>query len=233
MSDTFKVVIPARFEATRLPGKLLEDIAGKPLLQHVYDSAIHSKANEVIIATDSPQIKKAALGFGATVVMTADNHVSGTDRIAEAVTTLGLNDETVIVNTQGDEYQLPSEVIDQLAAELSDNPGFQMATLCEKIKDREDINNPGVVKVVSDVTGAALYFSRSPVPWQEYGGQGDLQLTPVFRHIGIYAYRVGFLKLYTSLATCALEQAEKLEQFEALLPWNLDVDSVKEMARVV
>lgn len=216
MTARYKVVIPARYDATRLPGKLLKDVAGKPLLQHVFESAVNSSAEEVVIATDSKEIKDTALAFGATVVMTSTEHASGTDRIAEAVSTLALNDDTIIVNTQGDEFGLPGKVIDQLADALYENPDKPMATLCEPITDNEDVKNPNVVKVVRDVTGSALYFSRLPIPWRsEHIVQGLPEL-PLYRHVGIYAYRAGFLQLYTSLEISGLEQCEKLEQLRAM-----------------
>lgn len=218
MSFTFKVVIPARYASTRLPGKLLLEIAGKPLLQHVFESACASRAGQVVIATDDERIRTAAGAFDANVIMTSPDHKSGTDRIAEAVSILKEEDESVIVNVQGDEFALPPAIIDQLADELRRNTDKPMATLCEKIAAREQLDNPNVVKVIMDRNNSAVYFSRSVIPWC-----GKTKETPVaelpfqpYRHIGIYAYRAGFLRTYTSLPHCPLEDCEKLEQLRVL-----------------
>ena len=204
MTFAFKVVIPARFASTRLPGKLLLEIAGKPLLQHVFDSARASLAQQVVIATDDARIKKAAEAFDADVVMTSTEHKSGTDRIAEAVAAMREEDNAAIVNVQGDEYGLPPEIINQLADELRDNPDKPMATLCEKISSMEQLRNPNVVKVIMGRGHSAIYFSRSIIPWHEITADtaiADLPFHP-YRHIGIYAYRAGFLKTYASLPHC-------------------------------
>lgn len=218
MSFSYKVVIPARHASTRLPGKLLLEISGKPLLQYVYESASASRAVQVVVATDDERIGTVAKDFGARVIMTSSQHKSGTDRIAEAVAAMKERDESIIVNVQGDEFGLPPAVIDQLADELHDNPDKPMATLCEKISSVEQLLNPNVVKVVTDREQSAIYFSRSVIPWSE-GIQGtsisELQSQP-FRHIGIYAYRAGFLKTYASLPHCRLEDSEKLEQLRVL-----------------
>lgn len=218
MSFPYKVVIPARYASTRLPGKLLLDIAGKPLLQHVYESASASRADQVIVATDDERIRTAAVAFGARVIMTSSEHKSGTDRIAEAVSVLEESDASIIVNVQGDEYGLPPAIIDQLADELHRNPAKPMATLCEKITGREQLANPNVVKVVSDREQSAIYFSRSVIPWHEQIQDISIDKLPAmpFRHIGIYAYRAGFLRTYASLPHCPLEESEKLEQLRVL-----------------
>lgn len=218
MTFSYKVVIPARYASTRLPGKLLLEIAGKPLLQHVFESASASRAGQVVIATDDERIRTAAEAFGADVIMTSHEHKSGTDRIAEAVSVMKEKDESVIVNVQGDEFGLPPAIIDQLAEELHQNPDKPMATLCERITGREQLSNPNVVKVVVDMDQSAIYFSRSVIPWCERIQDmaiADLPMQPL-RHIGIYAYRAGFLKTYTSLPHCPLEDSEKLEQLRAL-----------------
>lgn len=218
MKLPFKVVIPARFAATRLPGKLLLEIDGKPLLQHVYEAAAASRAEQVVIATDDARIEDAATVFGAEVIMTSPEHRSGTDRIAEAVASLQEPDDAVIVNVQGDEYGLPPAIIDQLADALQNHADKPMATLCEKITTREQLNNPNVVKVVMDEARTALYFSRSVIPWCTGADTLSLEEYPLppFRHIGIYAYRVGFLKTYAALPHCPLEDSEKLEQLRVL-----------------
>jgi len=215
---SYKVVIPARYASTRLPGKLLLEIAGKPLLQHVFDSASASRAEQVVIATDDERIRTTAEAFGADVVMTSTAHKSGTDRIAEAVSILKEEDDTVIVNVQGDEYGLPPVIIDQLADELRRNPDKPMATLCEKITIAEQLENPNVVKVIMDMNNTAIYFSRSVIPWCGKAVELTIEELPLqpYRHIGIYAYRAGFLKIYASLPHCPLEDAEKLEQLRVL-----------------
>ena len=218
MINPFKVVIPARYAATRLPGKPLLEIAGKPLIQHVFESAQASQAGQVLIATDDTRIKTAAEAFGADVIMTSSEHRSGTDRIAEAVVKIGAPENMVIVNVQGDEYGLPPAIINQLAAVLHNNPDKPMATLCERVSNLDQLKNPGVVKVVVGGDNSALYFSRSSIPWfegHEKSTLTDIPLSP-FRHIGIYAYRAGFLGTYTSLPNCQIEECEKLEQLRAL-----------------
>ena len=218
MTASYKVVIPTRYASTRLPGKALLEIAGKPLLQHVYEAACSSRAAAVVIATDDDRIRTAAERFGAQVVMTAATHQSGTDRIAEAVAKLKEPDDTIIVNVQGDEYGLPYSIVDQLAAALQTHSGKPMATLCEAITDKSDLSNPHVVKVLFDRNNSAIYFSRSAIPWHERAGEQPLQEFPLrpCRHIGIYAYRAGFLRTYSALPPCPLEISEKLEQLRAI-----------------
>lgn len=211
MNPQFCVIIPARLASTRLPDKVLLDIVGKPLLQHVYEAAVASDADRVVIATDSVQVQDAAGAFSAECIMTSAEHASGTDRLAEAVGILDLPAESIVVNVQGDEYGLPPELVNQLAGLLRDNPASPMATLCERISRTEDRDNPDVVKVVADRSGTALYFSRAAIPWQK---QGEAQST--FRHIGMYAYRVDFLKEFARLPVCELERQESLEQLRAL-----------------
>ena len=217
MHDTaFKVVIPARYASTRLPGKPLAEIGGMPLIRHVYDAARTSSAASVIVATDDGRIHDAAVGFGAEVVMTSGEHASGTERIAEVISRLGDPDDAVIVNVQGDEYGLPPALIDQVAELLLENPEKPMATLCEPIDRDSDLHDPHVVKVVLDRAGEALYFSRAPIPWRGTDEQGEDPSPVSFRHIGLYAYRAGFLRRFASLPSCALEVSERLEQLRAL-----------------
>ena len=218
MPAGFTVVIPARHASTRLPGKSLLDIAGKPLIQHVYESASGSGAEGVIVATDDKRIKDAVESFGGRVVMTAVNHKSGTDRIAETIDTLNIPDETVIVNVQGDEFGLPSAIIDQVYAAMHRQPDIPMATLSERIHGLQELNNPHVVKVIFNKDNHAMYFSRAPIPWFESSRESSHGGLPVsvFRHVGIYGYRAGFLRIYTTLPHCPLEETERLEQLRAL-----------------
>ncbi|MED7788242.1 3-deoxy-manno-octulosonate cytidylyltransferase [Francisella sp. 19X1-34] len=211
------VVIPARLKSTRLPGKMLADIAGKPMIQRVYEQVSKSKFKSIIIATDSQEIKDIAEGFGAKVILTRDDHESGTDRIAEAVTSLGFDDEDVVVNVQGDEPLIPVENIEQAAQLLIDKQDAVVSTLCEKILDAEDIYNPNNVKVVFDKNNYALYFSRASIPF-ERGHSENLKVnaSEFFRHIGIYTYRVGFLKHYAELTVSPIEKYEALEQLRVL-----------------
>lgn len=217
----FRVIIPARFASTRLPGKPLLDIGGKPMIQRVYEQARKSGAKDVVIATDDPRIEEAARAFGAQVIMTSSEHESGTDRLQEVVSKLGLKDDDIVVNVQGDEPLIPPQVIDQVAHNLAGSQAG-IATLSEIIGDAEFVFDPNIVKVVSDVNGYALYFSRAPIPWCRatyQAGRGELPtIMPVQRHIGIYAYRVSLLHDFVKWGPCALEKTESLEQLRAM--WN-------------
>lgn len=211
MSSAFTVIIPARLASTRLPGKPLLDIGGKPLIRHAWEAARASGAARVLIATDDPRIEHAALGFGAEAMITDAGHASGTDRLAEVVRRLELPVDAVVINVQGDEFGLPPALIRQLAALLAADEDEMMATLCEPITREEDYLDPNVVKVVCSARGHALYFSRAPLPWAAAGTPGS-----ALRHIGLYAYRAGFLLQYSALAPCELERSERLEQLRAL-----------------
>lgn len=217
---SFSVVIPARYASTRLPGKPLLDIAGKPMIQHVYERAIESGAEQVIIATDDQRIAVVAEGFNASVCMTSPSHESGTDRLQEVVTQLKLDDQHIVVNVQGDEPLIPASVINQVAANLSVNPNAGISTLVERITDIDDIFNPNAVKAVMDNAGRALYFSRAPVPWSRDNFSAEVKSLPAkvnyYRHIGIYAYRVQFLHQFVQWPPGLLEQTEKLEQLRAM-----------------
>ena len=215
VTGTFKVIIPARYASTRLPGKPLLEIGQKPLLQHVYESAEQSAAASVIIATDNAEIHNRAVSFGAPVYMTADTHKSGTERLIEVVMKLKEPDNCIIINLQGDEFQMPPEIIDQVAESLMRHPEAEMATLCEPITDVADYRNPNIVKVIYDRNHIALDFSREPVQWY---GNGPTPGAGVYgyRHIGIYAYRAGFLKHYKELEPCKREKSERLEQLRVL-----------------
>ncbi|SDS47432.1 3-deoxy-manno-octulosonate cytidylyltransferase (CMP-KDO synthetase) [Pseudomonas oryzae] len=216
----FVVVIPARFASTRLPGKPLQDIAGKPMIQHVWQQARKSAASRVVVATDDVRIVEACQAFGAEVVLTAASHNSGTDRLAEVAGQLGLAGDAIVVNVQGDEPLIPPAIIDQVAANLAGHPEAGIATLAEPISDPAQLFNPNVVKVVADATGLALTFSRAPLPWARdaFAVQRDTLPAgvPFRRHIGIYAYRAGFLHDFVAWGPCWLEDTESLEQLRAL-----------------
>lgn len=216
----FKVIIPARYASTRLPGKPLLDIAGKTMIQRVYEQAGKSAAEEVIIATDDQRIESAAKDFGARVCMTSEHHESGTDRLQEVVERLGLAPEDIVINVQGDEPLIPPAVINQVASNLQNNPQVGISTLCETIDSLEGVMNPNIVKVVYDCNGFALYFSRAPIPWFRGGFDQKQQSLPdglaYYRHIGIYGYRVALLKQFVSWPPSRLEATEKLEQLRAM-----------------
>ncbi|MDB2705126.1 3-deoxy-manno-octulosonate cytidylyltransferase [Pseudomonadota bacterium] len=215
----FKIVIPARYASTRLPGKPLLDIAGKPMIQHVYERAQESAATDIIIATDSEKIQAVALGFGADVCLTRSEHPSGTDRLAEVASLRQFDDNDIIINVQGDEPCLPASLINQVAEDLQLYPDADMATLYSQITQEKQVFDPNVVKVVMDAQGYALYFSRAPIPWMRdhFNQQSALPAElPHFRHIGLYGYRASFLKHYAELSPCILEKEESLEQLRAI-----------------
>lgn len=214
----FKAVIPARHASTRLPGKPLLDIAGKPMVVHVVERALESGAEEVWVATDHPAIVDAVALFGHNVCMTSPAHASGTDRIAEVAAQRGWGADEIIVNVQGDEPLIAPQLIREVAQHLDRLPDAAIATACHAIHDRDTLFNPNVVKVVADKLGYALYFSRAPIPWaRDAYAAGEFPVgLPVFRHIGIYAYRAAFLKTYGSLAPAAIEHYEALEQLRAM-----------------
>jgi 3-deoxy-manno-octulosonate cytidylyltransferase (CMP-KDO synthetase) len=208
----FSIIIPARYASTRLPGKPLLEIKGKPLIQHVYETASNTQAKNITIATDDERIASVAESIGASVILTSTEHQSGTDRIAEAVKQLGIDDSEIIVNLQGDEYGLPVSLINQVASNLFNNPDNQVATLCEVITTMDEYTDPNIVKVTFDNKNSAIYFSRSPIPADRSGGLP----AEVYRHIGLYAYQAGYLQEFTQLPPCALEKAEALEQLRVL-----------------
>jgi 3-deoxy-manno-octulosonate cytidylyltransferase (CMP-KDO synthetase) len=220
---SFKVVIPARYGSTRLPGKPLLDIAGKPMVQWVVDAACLSKAEEVWVATDDTRIAQAVVnprGNGSLSVMTSTEHRSGTDRIAEVARLKQWSSDVIVVNVQGDEPQMPAALIDQVAALLSAHADAHIATLCTPIAELDEFLNPNIVKVVKADDDTALYFSRAPIPWNRDGTSAGLssqtQFTNAQRHLGIYAYRVSALLQLTQLPPSSLEVAESLEQLRAL-----------------
>lgn len=218
---SFYVVIPARYASTRLPAKPLKEIAGKPMIQHVYERACESEATKVIIATDDARIEAVAKSFGANVCMTSAAHNSGTDRLQEVAAQLGLLPEDIVVNVQGDEPLIPPAVINQVAKNLAANTYASVATLSEPIHSLEDFRNPNIVKVVADQQGKALYFSRAPIPWpRDHFAQADVNTLPASfpaqRHIGIYAYRVALLNRFITWPQASLEKIESLEQLRVL-----------------
>lgn len=220
---SFTVVIPARFHSTRLPGKPLLDIAGKPMLQHVAERVRQSKARAVFVATDDERIRQTCEKYGTQVVMTSPEHQSGTDRTEEVTRILGLGDDEIIVNVQGDEPLMPPSVINQVAQNMIDNPEAGICTLFETIRSLKQFRDPNVVKLVTDRFGMALYFSRSTIPFpRDEAGHPDAELQALIdqghykRHLGIYAYRVGILRQFVTWPVCPLETLEKLEQLRAL-----------------
>jgi 3-deoxy-manno-octulosonate cytidylyltransferase (CMP-KDO synthetase) len=217
----FSVIIPARYGSTRLPGKPLAEIAGKPMIVHVADRAAASGAREVLVATDHAGIASAVREHGYTAVMTSRRHRSGTDRIAEVVARRRYPARRIVVNVQGDEPLIAPGLIREVAALLVRARGAGMATACTPIRDVRELLNPNVVKVVLDNAGDALYFSRAPIPYARDGMAGRRSTAvvrglPAYRHLGLYAYRCDFLRRYTRLAPAAIERFESLEQLRAL-----------------
>jgi 3-deoxy-manno-octulosonate cytidylyltransferase (CMP-KDO synthetase) len=217
---TFTVLIPARYASTRLSGKPLLDIAGKPMVVRVAERAQASGAQRVVVATDDERIRAAAEQHGVDAILTRANHATGTDRLAEAALALRLDDKAIVVNVQGDEPLLEPALIREVADELRAHADASIATACHAIDDAAEAFNPNVVKVVLDHAGYALYFSRATIPWARdaFAAKGDrLPLgLPLYRHYGLYAYRVGFLRHYPSLAPSQIERFEALEQLRAL-----------------
>lgn len=214
----FYVVIPARYASTRLPGKPLLDIAGKPMVVWVAERAKLSGAKQVVVATDDERILQAVRNHGFQAVMTKPDHISGTDRIAEVVVNQGWTDDAIVVNVQGDEPLIESPLIIEVVRKLNESPQAVMATACHVIHKKSDFLNPNIVKVVLDTQGCALYFSRAPIPYpRDYFSQNDLPVEmPAYRHIGIYAYRTSFLKQYANIQPSVIEQYECLEQLRVL-----------------
>jgi len=219
MTTAFRIVIPARYASSRLPGKPLRLLAGKPMLQHVHERARESGARDIVIATDDERIAEAATGFGADVCMTSMTHTSGTERLAEVVVSRGWSDDVIVVNLQGDEPLMPPVLIDQVALDLAAHPSAAITTLAYPLKTSENETDPHIVKVVVDRDGYAMYFSRAPIPWHRdpaETGSGIPGGNPMLHHIGLYAYRAHFLRDYSQLETSPLEVFEKLEQLRAL-----------------
>ncbi|HLP98972.1 MAG TPA: 3-deoxy-manno-octulosonate cytidylyltransferase [Sideroxyarcus sp.] len=215
----FKVVIPARFASTRLPGKPLLDIGGKPMVVRVAEQAAQSGTQQIVIATDHQPIIEVAQEYGFHARMTRADHASGTDRIAEVAAQYSWSGDTIVVNVQGDEPLIPPGLIRAVAQHLHDHPECAIATACHPIHDEASLRNPNIVKAVLDKHGNALYFSRAPIPYPRdaFAKQQPLPAElNVLRHIGIYAYRASFLHAYGQLAPAMIEQAESLEQLRAL-----------------
>lgn len=233
MSLAFKVVIPARFASTRLPGKPLLDIAGQPMIAHVCARASEAGADDIIVATDDERILSAVKELGFNAVMTRVDHQSGTERIAEVAAQCAWPADTVVVNLQGDEPLIPPDYIRDVATALAGQQQAGIATLAAAIHDPEEIFNPNAVKVVLDKNGYALYFSRAPIPWErasftQSGGipTGNM---PYLRHIGMYAYTVGFLERYCLWPASVLETVESLEQLRIL--WQGEAVRVQVVAK--
>ncbi|MEO8344365.1 MAG: 3-deoxy-manno-octulosonate cytidylyltransferase [Betaproteobacteria bacterium] len=216
----FTVLIPARYASTRLPGKPLADIAGKPMVVRVAERALESGATRVVVATDDARVRDAVVAHGHIACMTRDDHLTGTDRLAEAAQQLGLADEDIVVNVQGDEPLLDAALIRGVATLLATQPAAAIATACHPIDDVAEAFNPNVVKVVLDADGFALYFSRATVPWaRDAFAESQARLPPglpLYRHYGLYAYRMSFLRAFPALAPAPIERFEALEQLRAL-----------------
>lgn len=233
---SFTVIIPARYASSRLPRKPLADIAGKPMIQHVWEKAQQAGANRVIIATDHEEIEQVAKAFGAEVCMTSTEHNSGTERLAEVIQKMAITDDEIIVNVQGDEPLIPPVIIQQVAQNLAENQ-VNMATLAVKLETKEELFNLNCVKVVTDQKGMALYFSRAAIPFarDHFADCNDAFVAsqPYLRHIGIYAYRAKFVNQYIRWQPTVLEKLESLEQLRAL--WygeKIHVELAKEAPQV-
>jgi 3-deoxy-manno-octulosonate cytidylyltransferase (CMP-KDO synthetase) len=215
----FRVVIPARYASSRLPGKPLADIGGRPMVLHVLERALQAGAESVVVATDDAQVQQAVEAAGHQAMMTSPAHQSGTERLVEVAETLGWPDDALVVNVQGDEPLIDPALIREAARQLVLHDDAVMATLAHPIHDHADFVNPNVVKVVADQAGYALYFSRAPIPWPR-DAFAVQQAMPhelgALRHIGLYAYRAGFLRTYAGLAPSPLERFEMLEQLRVL-----------------
>ena len=218
----FKVIIPARHASTRLPGKPLADIAGKPMIQHVYERGVESGAEQVIIAPDDRRVMEAARRFGAEACLTSAHHQSGSDRLAEVIDKYGEDDQQIIVNLQGDEPLMPPALIRHVEENLALHHDAGVATLCERIQTTAVLFDPHIVKVVMDCQGYALYFSRAAIAWDRDAFAVTTEELPQrsehYRHIGLYAYRCGFLRQYVQWPPCGIEIMESLEQLRVL--WN-------------
>jgi len=244
----FVIVIPARFASSRLPGKPLKPIHGHPMIEWTWRQAQKAGADRVIVTTESVKVQQVCEAFGAEVALTGDHHQSGTERIAEVIEQCGLQDDDIIVNVQGDEPMLPHQLMQQVAQGLINQPEIPMATLCEPIEDLDSVFDPHAVKVTRDAHQCAINFSRAPLPWSRDSFDKLPPEMPdnfqYYRHIGLYAYRAGFVKQYVAWPECALEQVEKLEQLrvlwhgekilvlEAEMDAGVGVDTEADLARV-
>ncbi len=217
---SFRIIIPARFASTRLPGKPLRDICGKPMIAHVIERAKQSKAEEVIVATDSSEIAEAVSALDVQVCMTHENHQSGTERLSEVIEKLGFDDDQILINLQGDEPLMPAVCLNQVGQALEEDANLKMATLCTPLTDINELFDPHAVKVVRDINNYALYFTRAAVPWsrdcfnevpREMPKKQEYQ-----RHIGLYGYRAGFIRQYLEWQSSDIEKTESLEQLRVL-----------------
>lgn len=218
MSSRIHIVIPSRYNSSRLPGKPLKLIAGKTMIERVYQQAVRSGITSICIATDSQRIQKSVEAFGGKCIMTRDDHLSGTDRLAEVCELQAWDESDIVINLQGDEPLMPPKVI-QFIADIASKTDAAISTLASPISSMEDVLNPNIVKVVMDSKGKALYFSRAPIAWdRDHYGRDDLEAspTPRYRHLGMYAYRVSTLKQIPQLPECELEKLESLEQLRPL-----------------
>lgn len=221
-ATAFRIVIPARFASTRLPAKPLADIGGKPMIVRVLERVRAAGASEVLVATDHAGVRDAVTAAGGAVVMTRPDHPSGTDRLAEVAALRGWSDDDIVVNVQGDEPLIDPAIVTAVAQALAADADAAIATAAHPLSDAAELFNPNVVKVVCDAAGRALYFSRAPIPWaRDAWGDAAGRVSvpaglPVLRHVGLYAYRAGFLRRYAGLAPAPLEHWEALEQLRAL-----------------
>lgn len=235
-------IIPARYASTRFPGKPLADVAGKPMIQHVWERTVPSNSlDQVWVATEDRRIYEIVQGFGGNALLTSPDHSSGTDRLAEAARVLGLDAEDLVVNIQGDEPLVRAEMIDRLVEGIEEHPAFPMATLAYATENEGEYHDPNVVKIVTDPLGKALYFSRSPIPFH----RDDISRPFTFlKHLGFYAYRHSFLQVFTRLPPGKLEQTEKLEQLRAtehgypirviVSPWDTrGIDTPEDLDRLL
>lgn len=245
---SFRIVIPARFASTRLPGKPLRDIAGKPMIAHVIEQAKQSNAEEIIVATDSQEIIDAISNIDVRVCMTRENHQSGTERLSEVIEQLEMDDDQILINLQGDEPMMPPVCLNQVGQALEQDAGVKMATLCTPLTDIDELFDPHAVKVVRDINDFALYFTRAAVPWSRDNFNEAPRKMPTSqeyqRHIGLYGYRAGFIKQYLEWQSSDIEKTESLEQLRVLyygerikvitaeVPPGPGVDTIEDLNRV-
>ena len=245
---SFRIVIPARFASTRLPGKALRDICGKPMIEHVIERAKQSNAKEVIVATDSKEIADAISKLEVQICMTHENHQSGIERLSEVIEQLGFDDDQILINLQGDEPMMPPVCLNQVGQALEEDNNVKMATLCTPLTDIDELFDPHAVKVVRDINDFALYFTRAAVPWSRDCFNETPRKMPQTheyqRHIGLYGYRAGFIRQYLEWQSSDIEKTESLEQLRVLyygekikvitaeIPPGPGVDTIDDLNRV-